>query len=283
MNLAVTRSNLRPFSQVGIAAFLLSVAFNPPVHANDAASTRDAAAIRDCSRANLPERTSSQTVQITATDRSGGQRVLRTRLLARKNKSGLFNAMIRVEGPPDLADTRYLFLEKKKRDEMYMYLPALQKVRRVQGKAAKGNLWGTDLSYADLRQLQQVAAAGSTKQLADAELDGRTAHVLELIPTAEDLAESAYEKIISWVDQDTCVVLKSEFYDKTGLRKTLVTNPEKIARADDDEAKPQWVAHEMTMTDLRDNTHTLIEVESLRFDDKISGRYFSPRSFQTGK
>ena len=88
------------------------------------------------------------------------------------------------------------------------------------------------------------------------------------VPT--DAAASAYSKVMSYVDKETCVVLKSESYE-TGdrLRKVLTARTEQMF-----EEKGIHVPSEATMNDVRDTTHTVVVVEDLEVDGEVDSRSF---------
>src|SRR3546814_9305763 len=71
---------------------------------------------------------------------------------------------------------------------MYVYIPALSKVRRVSGAAVDGSLWGTDLSFADVKQLGNAFGGSDPKMGNDEVLAGRTVHMLSVMPSASDSA-----------------------------------------------------------------------------------------------
>src|SRR3546814_19418383 len=87
---------------------------------------------------------------------------------------------MRISAPGDLAGASYLLRERDNGDEMYVYIPALSKVRRVSGAAVDGSLWGTDLSFADVKQLGNAFGGSDPKMGNDEVLDGRTEHVLSV-------------------------------------------------------------------------------------------------------
>src|SRR3546814_18541356 len=70
---------------------------------------------------------------------------------------------MRISAPGDLAGASYLLRERDNGDEMYVYIPALSKVRRVSGAAVDGSLWGTDLSFADVKQLGNAFGGSDPK------------------------------------------------------------------------------------------------------------------------
>ena len=66
-----------------------------------------------------------------------------------KRSPGGDNMLIRFLAPADVSGTSFLMTG----DDMWLYLPALGKVRRIAGHARKGSFMGSDLSYEDMESL----------------------------------------------------------------------------------------------------------------------------------
>jgi hypothetical protein len=154
-----------------------------------------------------------------------------------------------------------------------MYIPALNKVRRISGKTKSGQILGTDFSYQDLEYLQGLAANNSVTVYGSEEMAGRDAWKLEIIPNNPE--PGSYERVESWVDKASCVSLKMDFFE-TGskLRKTLVGNPETLTQIDS-----RWLLKEQTMTDLNQETSTLLVIHKIAYDPSISRQHFHKKRF----
>jgi hypothetical protein len=226
--------------------------------------------IRTCLRSNLPQRTSVQTIELSALDRAGGRRNLRAKLHWKRGDDDLHRIRLRVERPTDLRGSSYLVIEKQGEDEMFMYLPATQRVRRVTTAMISDSLWGTDFSYEDVKQMQGITLAGAVRRLEDATVGERPVYVLELESQAN--VPSAYSKVVSFVDRDTCVALKTEFYEQGAApRKLLTADPGQLLSEND-----RWSARELDMRDLQTGTATRLRVLDSRSDADIPDRLFNP-------
>lgn len=252
------------------AALLLLLA--PPATALETAEE-----IRACVRGNLPERTSVQKIELSAIDRSGGRRNLRAKLHWKRYGEGLHRIRLYVEQPNDLRGSSYLVIEKDGEDEMFMYLPATQRVRRVTTSMISDSLWGTDFSYEDIKQMQGIALEGATRRLEDATVAERPVYVLALSPAAN--AESTYSKIVSFVDRDTCVAIKTEFYGSGETpRKILTADPAQLVREGD-----RWTAHDLQMRDLQGSTTSRLRVIEAASDVEVHDRTFNPSLLGRGR
>jgi len=230
--------------------------------------------VMDCMRANIPPTVRIQTVEIQAFDRSGGERVLKGKLYGTRD-GGKVRTMMRIEAPPDLKDASYLVREGEKSDEMYLYLPSINKVRRITGAAMDGQLWGTDLSYNDLKQLQNAFSGAGVTGEPDTQYEQRPAHVLSFTPRKED--GTRYNRIRTVVDQQTCVALFVEFFEPSGVRKTVTVHPKNLRQSG-----AHWYAAEADVRDVRNQSHTLVRVVGVTSGDKLASRYFNPQTFYLG-
>jgi hypothetical protein len=228
-----------------------------------------------CMRANIPQTVRIQSVEITAVDRLGGERRLKGKLYGTREKDRA-RVMMRIESPQDLAGAAYLVRETESGDETYLYLPAVQKVRRISGGQLDGQLWGTDLSYNDLKQLQNAFSGAEAVLEAPIEpYQGRAVKAVTFKPRAED--GSRYRSIRTLVDKKTCVALKVEFTEPAGIRKVMTVNPADLKKADS-----HWYASKAEVRDVKNGTRTRVTVTGVSSGDKLASRYFSPQSFYLG-
>lgn len=248
-------------------SFLLLAALAFP-----AASADDAAALLDCIRANIPPAVRVQQLALVAVDRDGGERELRGRVFAQRTADGA-NVMMRIDAPPDMAGAAFLVREAGGRDDMYLYLPALQRVRRIHGSGANGRLFGTDLSYEDVKRIQSVFSGASVRELEPVETDGRSLRRLEFEPRAE----SPWRRVLLLVDPSSCVVLRVEQHDDSGLARRIVADPASLQQVDG-----HWYAARLRLEDLREGTQTRITIDGVRVEPELSSRWFNPHSFHIG-
>ena len=233
-----------------------------------AADLKTAKEISDCVRTNSLERTSMQFVELESQDRSGHTKTMDAQLRWKKHDDGHVRLLIRILGPQDLKGSSYLVIENQPRDTVYTYLPALGKPRRIVGGGSK-DIWGTDFSYEDIRLLQMKDNASQDERLDDAVFAGKPTYVIAQRP--DPAQESAYTRIVSFIDKDTCVVMKTEYYEtEDQIRKRLVADPASVSRVSD-----LWTAHELEMTDLHEDTRSWLRIRKITYDVEMSSRYFN--------
>jgi len=254
---------------------LLSILLAFPVYAG--AVLKSADEIEQCVRDNMPKESSVQSVVLRSTNRVGDVTESSAKLHWKLFDDGLSKVLLRFIRPLDMRGAGMLMIEKEgRRPDTFMYLPELQKTRRVSSSAAASSLFGTDFSYEDFERLVGMSVDASKERSDDAEIEGREVHVV--IGRPDPAYGSAYERIVNFVDKQTCVPLRIESYEPGDeLRKVLTTNAAEIKREG-----AVWVPHRQTMRDMRDETQTDVIVEQIDIDVKIHRKMFSVRELEAG-
>jgi hypothetical protein len=229
--------------------------------------------VRDCLRRNIPKKSSEQTVHFTSIDRIGGQREFRAKMLGMRLADGTRRAKLCINQPPEMRGSEMLSMETPDgAPDSFLFTPELRKAKRITGEGVGGSVFGTDFTYEDLQRWQQLNRPESHERLPDGEVEGRAVFVL--LTTPSDKSQSSYTKVLSYVDQKTCVVLKSESFENGDRLRKLLT-----AKADDMlEDKGIFAPTEVVMKDVRDQTQTTVVVEDLEVDGDVDERSFQASS-----
>ncbi len=247
-----------------LACLALAVAGTPAL-AEDAKTAAD---IENCQEDNFPLDSSIQTVKMTTYDRVGDTTTMESKIYFQKDGDDS-KVLMQFDNPPDMRGAAVLMLEKSGRNDTFMYVPELQKVRRVSSHAMSGSMFGTDFTYEEFERLQGMSENGSSERKPDEEVQGRKAYVLDQVP-AED-ADSEYELVRSFIDQETCAPLRVQFYGKREkLMKEMTAPHEKVTKEGN-----LHVPREIVMTNPIEGTHTDLVVEEIDVGAKIPRKYFS--------
>ncbi len=233
--------------------------------------------VMDCMRANVPPTLRIQEIELQATDRAGASRTLRGKLFAMREK-GLLRAMVRIAEPTDLAGASYLVRETEaadRADEMYMFLPAVNRVRRITGASADGSFLGTDFSYNDVKQIENAFSDTEGKLEKAEQIEQRPVNVMSFKPKADQA--SRYSELRAWVDQKTCVALKVDFYEGEAPRKELSAPASALQQSGS-----YWYLSQAQMQDLKDHTVTKLRITGVSSGSDLASRYFDPHSFYLG-
>jgi hypothetical protein len=225
--------------------------------------------VRQCLSANLPQAVRIQTIEMTSWDRGGGQRTLKGRVYATRERDQP-RIMARVDFPLDVAGTALLVRDAGPRSEMYLYLPSYQRVRRLTGVATGGKLWGTDFSYDEFRRLSNAFADGNLRFEGAEQREERAVHVMSVLPSDQ----GSRETIRVLVDQKTCVPLQAEFVLAGRVRKRMSASAAALRKS-----AHGWYLDEVLLQDLAQGTRTRMKVLGVTSDPKLSAGYFNPSMF----
>jgi hypothetical protein len=230
------------------------------------------AEIEKCVRGNAPDEASVQTVTVRAIDRVGQQTDSRAKIYWKRAKLGESRVLMEISDPPLRRGSIVLAIEAGDRADLFMYLPDLRKVKRVTKDSLHGSLFGTDLTYEDFERWQGLAKEADKKRLADGALDGRPVWVVEGRPARGD--ESEYERLVTFIDPETCIPLRTEAY---GPAKQL----RKVMTAERIQQTPAgYVPHFYRVEDTIDKTHTEVTVETIDVQADVPDRVVSLSELQ---
>lgn len=230
-----------------------------------------------CMRANVPETLRAQEIEFTSTDRNGATRVLRGKVIA-KRENGLARFVIRITAPANVAGAAYLLRERagNPEDDMYVYLPGVGRVRHVTGAFANGSLLGTDFSYADAKLIQNTFTGAEGKLESPDNIDQRPTYVLTLTPSKK-MKDPVYSLTRLWLDQKSCVPLKADFYQGALLRKELTAPSTALMQSG-----KFWYLSQIEMRDIKEATKTVLKFGNVEGDVKSTPTLFDPNGFYQG-
>jgi len=228
--------------------------------------------IESCIRKNAPKLTTIERIRLTSEGLMfEDEEVLSAKIYWKHNDSaGTSNLLAIFDEPDDILGSRLLFLEKKAGNEIYLYMPALFKVRRITSDRISSSMYGMDFSYEDFQWMYNMLSTAISEQRPDAKINGELMHVFAVVPREEK--GSKYETILSYFDKKTCVIRKVEFYEQGNkLRKVLLTEPDQIKTVDG-----ILVPHKFLMRDVKKESETELTVISVSVDPPISDALFDP-------
>jgi len=262
--------------RTGLVPLLMMLGAGQALAANKADAEATVASIDACMRANIPPALQIKQFSLNSVDHSGASRQMKGRLFAMRDE-GLLRTMLRIDTPADLRGAAYLLREGKaqEQDAMYIFLPALNKVRRIMGGTQDSPLFGTDISYADIKQISHAFSGGAVELEAREKIDGRDSYRLALKPDAEQ--QSHFSQIRTWVDRESCVALRAEFIADNQVRKRY-----SAAAKDLRKSGSHWYVSKGTMEDLGQHSHTELSIDGVSGSDALPDVYFNPRSFYLG-
>lgn len=179
--------------------------------------------------------------------------------------------------PADVKGTKTLLIEHSgKDDDMWVYLPALKKVRRLVSSNKKDSFVGTDFSYGDV--IGHRVEDWNHKLLREEKVDGKDTWVIESTPKTKDVGEnSGYAKRVAWIDKESAIALRGESYDLNNqlLKKFKADKIEKV-----DPANDKWQAMVIESENVQTNHKTIIEFKNYKANQGVSDDLFTSRSLE---
>jgi len=177
--------------------------------------------------------------------------------------------LIRFTSPANIRDTGLLVhnLPNEVSDQ-WLYLPALDRVRRVSGDNRGGSFVQSELYYEDLED--RAPAKDRHRILREDSYEGTPVTVLESVP--RDAESSVYSKRVSWVHEQTMIPVRVDLYqggDEPEKRLTV----QRIERI-----QGYWTVMDSVMTELASGRKTVISVEEVAYDQELPRELFSRRA-----
>lgn len=145
------------------------------------------------------------------------ERELRVRLLEVPDDGT--RSLCIVDSPADVKGTVLLtHTHKSRSDDQWLYLPALERVKRIAAQNKSGSFMGSEFSYEDIAT--QTIEKYSYKWLRDEVYEDQDCHVVERRPLNPQ--ESGYGRQVVWLDKEHLRMWKVDYFDrKDSPLKTL--------------------------------------------------------------
>jgi len=196
-----------------------------------------------------------ETTMVLTTNR-GERRERATSGLVKLQPNGIDSKLVvKFNSPPDIKGTGVLQIEHSDGDDdLWIYLPALKKSRRLVANNKKDSFVGSDFSYGDIT-LPKVDHYKHTL-LRTEKVEDHDCFVIESVPASDAIrANSGYSKKVMWVRVDNFVESKVEYYDLAGrLLKTQLTGRHQLVERD----KDRWFVMSREMTNHQTGHRTII-------------------------
>jgi len=146
-----------------------------------------------------------------------------------KKVDGQGRTFLRFTAPEYLRETALMIFENHDRsDDVWTYIPAFRKPRRINASQKGDAFYGTDLTYEDLEHHDWTRY--DVKQLPDAQHGGRVCSVIEAIAPVS----SQYARAVAFIEKGRTALLRVDFYKRGSMTmvKTLEVDPDEITELD---------------------------------------------------
>lgn len=267
--LLMNQQNLSQRLRRPAAAFLFllwcgGLAWAPPARADEASDL----AQRVYDRPNGRDLTTLGRMVLTEKGRAPR---IRETVTYRLDKAGGETAnLIRFLDPEDIAGTGLLSIDRADGStDQWLYLPALDRVRRISSDRRGGRFVGSDLYFEDLQERKPTK--DRHRLLGRQTEGGILCEVLESVPV--DPKESVYSKRISWIDPATAIPQRVDYFEKDP------NNPSKrwLLRSKK-RNQGYWTLTDSRMIDLASGHETRLVIDTALYDQKLPTKLFTSQA-----
>lgn len=176
---------------------------------------------------------------------------------------GKESAYMEFTSPARDKGTRFLKLG----DEMWMYIPMVERATKIAGHMLRQSMMGSDFSYDDIVENRRLVELYEAELIGTEVIDGKECYVLEL---TTKVPEINYYSRKMWVDKDFHAAVKVELFAKSGKLLKEVTTTEFIT------IRNYTFPTRIRMVNrLRRDTYTELKLEDVELDIKIPDRIFT--------
>jgi outer membrane lipoprotein-sorting protein len=159
-------------------------------------------------------------------------------------------------------------------DDIWVYFPRTQRVRKLASHAKKQKMQGSDFSYEDMGSGDAFIEEFTTKRLKDEKMEGYDCYKLEL--TRKPDSDLSYSRMIMWVIKENFVPIVIDYYDEDDPDyhlKQLVQSDIRII-----DGIP--TAMKAVMHNKNDNTQTEMEILEVKFNVTLDDKMFTERELK---
>jgi outer membrane lipoprotein-sorting protein len=180
--------------------------------------------------------------------------------------------MVRYLEPRRVKDQAVLMLNNA--DDIWMFFPRTQRVRKLATHAKKQKMQGSDFSYEDMGSGDAFIEDYVSKRLEDEEREGYDCYKLEL--TRKPESDLSYSRLIIWVIKENYVPIAIDYYDDKDPSRRVKRLVQSDIRVIDDIP----TAMKSVMFDLNDNTQTELEMLEVKFNIPLDDNMFTERALK---
>jgi outer membrane lipoprotein-sorting protein len=180
--------------------------------------------------------------------------------------------LMRYLEPRRVKDQAVLMLNHA--DDIWMFFPRTQRVRKLATHAKKQKMQGSDFSYEDMGSGDAFIEDFTSKKLDDEKKEKQDCYKLEL--TRKPESRSSYSRLVMWIIKENFLPVVIEYYDEkdpTYLLKTMVSSDFQVIDGIPTSMK-------VVMFNKNDNTQTEMELLEVKYNITLSDAMFTERSLK---
>lgn len=191
-----------------------------------------------------------------------------------------FESLTRFHTPAEVKNEAILFLENPKgENDILLYLPAYQKVRRLERSQQSASFMGSDLSYSDIttphvddyrHKLEGEEACPGESTVSCYRIEG--------IPASDSIRErTGYARTLTWVRKDIFMPTQIQHFDAKGalVKTSALSEIEKLATG-------KWFTKKIQLTTTKTGGQSTLQFSDVRTDPKLDAAFFTQQALAKG-
>lgn len=210
---------------------------------------------------------------LTINDGKGNQRIRKFSTASKRESSkGFSKSVMRFLEPADVKGTGILTFDyENKDDDMWLYMPALRKVRRIVSSEKTKSFMGSEFTNSDITKpnIEEY----TYKMVGNEKIDTTECWKIEIVPATKEIASSyGYSKKIAWVGKSDNMARKNEYYDLDGkLLKVMIVKSIKLL----DEKNKKYQTMDASMENRQNGRSSSFIMEKAVFNPNVKDEYFT--------
>jgi hypothetical protein len=205
----------------------------------------------------------------------GGGRRIRVMTMLRRNVTEGENQkyFIYFHKPGDVRRLTFMVWKyPTKEDDRWIFVPAVDLIRRIAADDKRSSFVGSDFTYEDVSG--RDVASDTHSLLRSEKLEDRDCYVIESIPKEP----TDYIKRLSWIDKKTFLPLKEEYYDaQNELFRIFTADRIEEIKSDGGEKESLPTVTKRTMKNVKTGHRTEVSYKSVLYNLGLKDKEFSER------
>jgi hypothetical protein len=173
--------------------------------------------------------------------------------------------------PADVRGTTLLvFDNENKDDDMWIYMPALRKTRRIVSSEKGKNFMGSEFTNADMSKPN--IDEFNYRLLGEETIDGKPCWKIEATCKDENQKDQyGFSKRITYIDKANFLAYKIEYFDLSGelLRVETIKNYKK-------QSNDSYFAFRMEMKNVQNNRSSIMTIDKFQLGSNLTEAQFTP-------
>lgn len=211
---------------------------------------------------------------LTIRDDRGNERVRQIANASKKYGTTSKNLM-KFLSPADVKGTAMLIFDyEDKGDDMWIYMPALRKTRRIVSTEKGKSFMGSEFSNADMAR--PSLAQFNHKLLGSATLSGKDCWKVESVCLNEDIeAELGFSRKVAYIEKSSHLTQQVEFFDIDGDLSKVMTlkNYQK-------QPNGKYFAFLMEMDNKQNGRKSTIRIDKFQLGSQLEESYFATTNLE---